>query len=65
MTFRRKCAKCGRLIEVVAEKASRLGGKQVVCRGKSAEDGCWERADLVKKRGQTVLCIMGRRVISE
>ena len=65
MKFRRKCSKCGRNVEVVAEKASRLSGKQIVCAGKSATEGCWERADLVKKRGQTVMCIMARRVMAE
>jgi len=65
MKFRRKCAKCGRMIAVEAPKSSFLKGKLMICGGPRETDGCWQGINIVKKRSQTVGCIMGRRTSDE
>jgi len=53
------------MVEVQAHKASALRGKKIICGGPRETDGCWQGITIVKKRSQTVACIMGRVVIAK
>ena len=63
LTIRRKCAKCGRTIDVLTDKPSKLKGRLLICGGPRMTDGCWQGAQIVKRRNATVLAIMGRRIV--